>query len=57
MKYIYLVIDKIFKRKYKFHDFELSSIIENARHAIAIDEAKPAFEVAIMKAGADFDGT
>lgn len=53
----WLTIDKIFKQKYKFHDFELSPMIQNARHAIALDETKPAFEVAIMKAGANFNGT
>ena len=53
----WLPIDKIFQRKYKFHDFKLSPIVENARHAIAIDEIKPAFEVAIMEASANFEGT
>lgn len=53
----WLPIDKIFKGRYKFHDFKLSSIIENARHAIAIDEKTPGFDVAIMQSGAGFNGT
>lgn len=53
----WLPIDKPFKRKYKFHDNQLSSIIENARHAIAIDEKRSAFEVTLMEPGENFEGT
>ena len=52
-----LLIDDFFNVKYQFHDNELSSIIENARHAIAIDEKTPGFDVTIMKPGKDFEGT
>ena len=47
-------IDRIFGRKYKFHDNKLSSIIENARHAIAIDEKRSTFKVTMMKPGDGF---
>ena len=53
----WLPIDKIFQKKYQFHDNKLSSIIENARHAIAIDEKRLAFEVTMMKPGDGFKGT
>ena len=52
-----LLIDEFFNVKYQFHDTELSSIVENARHAIAIDDKTPGFDVTIMKPGLDFDGT
>ena len=53
----WLPIDKFFAEKYKFHDNKLSSIIENARHAIAIDEKRSAFEVTLMEPGENFEGT
>lgn len=52
-----LLIDELFNVKYQFHDNELSSIVKNARHAIAIDEKTPGFEVAIMKPSRDFNGS
>ena len=52
-----LLVDDFFNVKYQFHDTELSSIIQNARHAIAIDEKRPAFDVTIMKPGQGFKGT
>ena len=52
-----LLVDELFNVRYQFHDNELSSIIENARHAIAIDEKTPGFDVTIMKPGKDFEGT
>lgn len=52
-----LLVDELFNVKYQFHDNALSSMIENARHAIAIDEKTPGFDVTIMKPGADFAGT
>ncbi|MDJ0632848.1 MAG: DUF2235 domain-containing protein [Xenococcaceae cyanobacterium MO_188.B29] len=52
-----LLVDDYLNVRYQFHDNELSSIIENARHAIAIDERTPGFDVAIMKPGKDFQGT
>lgn len=52
-----LLIDELFNIKYQFHDNELSPIIKNARHAIAIDEKTPGFDVTIMKPSQDFQGT
>ena len=52
-----LLVDRLFNVRYQFHDNDLSSIIENARHAIAIDERTPGFDVAIMIPGEDFEGT
>ncbi|MDJ0593916.1 MAG: DUF2235 domain-containing protein [Pleurocapsa sp. MO_226.B13] len=51
-----LLIDDFFNVRYQFHDNKLSSIIENARHAIAIDEKTPGFDVTIMIPGEDFNG-
>jgi len=42
-------IDKVINKKYKFHDTFLSSIVENARHAVAIDEKRKVFDVTIMQ--------
>ncbi|GAB4380862.1 MAG: DUF2235 domain-containing protein [Elainellaceae cyanobacterium] len=36
-------------RKYQFHDYKLSNIIEHALHAVAIDECRRAFDVAPMQ--------
>lgn len=33
--------------RYGFHDVELSSIVENAYHAVAIDEHRPEYDVAL----------
>lgn len=52
-----LLVDELFNVKYQFHDNALSSIIENARHAIAIDEKTPGFDVTIMQPGEYFAGT
>lgn len=52
-----LLVDRMFNVKYAFHDTELSPIIENARHAIAIDEKRLGFDVTIMKPGTGFNGT
>ena len=52
-----LLVDDFFNVKYQFHDTELSTIIQNARHAIAIDEKRSAFNVTIMKPGQGFTGT
>lgn len=43
-----LPFNKIINRKYKFHDHTLSPIIENALHAVAIDECRGAFDVTPM---------
>ncbi len=37
--------------KYKFHDTVLSSIIQNALHAVAIDEIREVFNVTPMQQG------
>ena len=39
----WLPIDKILNKKYAFHDPELSPIVENAFHAVAIDEKRKTF--------------
>ncbi|MFN2258320.1 MAG: DUF2235 domain-containing protein [Parasphingopyxis sp.] len=38
---------KLFNRKYAFHDTELSSFVEFARHAVAADERRKTFEPAL----------
>ena len=35
------------KRRYEFHDTELSSIVENAYHAVAVDEHREAYAVTL----------
>ncbi len=52
-----LLVDDFLNVKYQFHNTELNSIIQNARHAIAIDEKRPPFNVTIMKPGQGFKGT
>ncbi len=42
-------IDRWLNKKYKFHDTILSSIIDNALHAVAIDEIRKVFKVTIMQ--------
>ncbi len=43
------LIRKSFNQRYGFHDHKLSPIVEHARHAIAIDEPREAFNVTPMK--------
>lgn len=45
------LIRKSFNKRYGFHNHKLSSIIEHARHAIAIDEPREAFKVEPMQQG------
>ena len=45
----FLPIDEWINRKYKFHDTYLSSIIDRALHAVAIDEIKEVFDVTRMQ--------
>ncbi|MEM8720706.1 MAG: DUF2235 domain-containing protein [Cyanobacteria bacterium P01_G01_bin.39] len=45
----WLNIDKFINKKYQFHDTFLSSIIDNARHAVSIDEMRKVFDVTIMQ--------
>lgn len=45
----FLPIDKWINRKYKFHDYQLSRIIQNALHAVAIDERRKVFDVTPME--------
>lgn len=45
----FLWISKLFNRKYAFHDFQLSSSVSSARHAIAIDERRATFPAAPWK--------
>jgi len=35
------------RRRFEFHDTQLSSIVENSFHAVAIDEHRPSFEAAL----------
>lgn len=44
-----LQIDDVLNAKYKFHDCELSCIIQHALHAVAIDELRKSFDVTEMK--------
>lgn len=44
----WLPVDQWINQKYKFHDTSLSPIIQNARHAVAIDEIKQVFDVTPM---------
>lgn len=44
----WLPIDEWINEKYKFNDTSLSSIIQNARHAVAIDEIRKVFDVTPM---------
>ena len=44
----WLSVDKWINEKYKFHDTSLSPIIQNARHAVAIDEIRKVFDVTPM---------
>jgi uncharacterized protein (DUF2235 family) len=37
------------KKRYQFHDFELSKIVKNAYHALAIDEKREIFEPSLWK--------
>jgi uncharacterized protein (DUF2235 family) len=38
-----------FNERYRFHDYQLSGIIDNALHAVAIDEPRKVFDVTPMK--------
>lgn len=40
----YYLIARLFNGKYRFHDQELSTIVGSARHALAIDETRRAFQ-------------
>jgi uncharacterized protein (DUF2235 family) len=47
----HLLFEAIFRtaRRFQFHDTELSSVVESARHAVAIDETRRSFEPALWK--------
>lgn len=45
------LVRKSFNQRYAFHSPKLSSIIEHARHAIAIDEPRQAFSLTPMEQG------
>lgn len=49
----FLNADRLINQKYQFHDTVLSSIIENARHAVSIDEQRKVFDVTIMERNPD----
>jgi uncharacterized protein (DUF2235 family) len=44
----FLPIDDWVNEKYQFHDTKLSAIIQNALHAVAIDERRKAFDATLM---------
>jgi uncharacterized protein (DUF2235 family) len=44
----FLPFDKLINAKYRFYDTDLSSIIQNALHAVAIDEIRKVFDVTPM---------
>ena len=44
----WLPVDEWINIKYEFHDTSLSPIIQNARHAVAIDEIREVFDVTPM---------
>jgi len=50
-----LPIDDWLNAKYKFHDTTLSSIIQKALHAVAIDELRKVFDVTPMQRSPKFD--
>lgn len=50
-----LPIDNWFNAKYKFHDTTLSSIIQKALHAVAIDELRKVFNVTPMLKSPKFE--
>lgn len=43
------LISNWINKKYEFYDFNLSSIVENALHAVAIDETRKVFDFTSMK--------
>lgn len=43
------LIGKWINEKYRFHDYKLSSIVDNALHAMAIDETRKVFNVTPME--------
>lgn len=45
----FLKLDQKINEKYRFHDPELSLIIKNALHAVAIDEKRSTFSAALME--------
>lgn len=45
----FLLIDKWINQKYRFHNTYLSSIVEYALHAVAIDEIRKVFDVTRME--------
>ncbi len=51
----FLPIDDWLNAKYKFHDTTLSSIIQKALHAVAIDELRKVFDVTPMVKSPKFD--
>lgn len=49
----YFPVDDLFNKAYQFHDTELSGIIRQARHAIALDEKRHTYEVTHMNLSAE----
>ncbi|MDY6782393.1 MAG: DUF2235 domain-containing protein [Cyanobacteriota bacterium] len=44
----FIKLDRRINQKYEFHDSQLSPIVQNALHAVAIDEQRSTFYVAVM---------
>lgn len=51
----FLPVDDWLNSKYKFHDTTLSSMIQKALHAVAIDELRKVFDVTPMEKSPKFD--
>ena len=49
-------IDNLINKKYRFHNTHLSKIVQNAFHAVAIDENREVFDVTPMEPGVNFSG-
>jgi uncharacterized protein (DUF2235 family) len=43
------LLSKQVNKKYQFHDYQLSNIVDHALHAVAIDEARKVFDVTPME--------
>ena len=50
----FLPINEWINDKYKFHDTILSSIVDNALHAVAIDEIRKVFDVTVMQQNPEY---
>lgn len=51
----WLPLGRFFNRKYEFHDTKLNRKIQNALHAVAVDERRKVFDVTPMEVGTHAD--